>query len=79
MSCDYPIMLDVAGRRCVIVGGGEVAARKASTLAAHGADVLVVAPQSCERIDQLAASHHIALVRERFAPHHLDGAALIFA
>jgi precorrin-2 dehydrogenase/sirohydrochlorin ferrochelatase len=40
----YPVSLVVAGRRCVVVGGGAVAARKAGSLMAAGAEVLVVAP-----------------------------------
>ena len=39
----YPVNLVVAGRRCLVVGGGRVAARKAEGLAACGAVVHVVA------------------------------------
>jgi siroheme synthase-like protein len=40
----YPVVLDVAGRRCLVVGGGPVAARKAAALVDCGAVVTVVAP-----------------------------------
>ena len=40
----YPVNLVVAGRRCLVVGGGRVAGQKASELAACGADVHVIAP-----------------------------------
>ena len=39
-----PIFLDVTGRRCVVVGGGEIAARKVESLLASGAQVTVVSP-----------------------------------
>jgi precorrin-2 dehydrogenase/sirohydrochlorin ferrochelatase len=39
-----PIFLEVTGRRCVVVGGGEVAARKVESLLAAGARVTVVSP-----------------------------------
>src|SRR6266852_5989655 len=39
-----PIFLDVTGRRCVVIGGGEVAARKVESLIAAGAHVTVVSP-----------------------------------
>ncbi len=40
----YPVNLVVAGRRCLVVGGGRVAAQKATELVACGAEVHVVAP-----------------------------------
>lgn len=40
----YPVNLVVAGRRCLVVGGGRVALQKASELVACGAEVHVVAP-----------------------------------
>jgi len=38
----YPLFLDIAGRKCVVVGGGNVAERKAERLLACGACVEVV-------------------------------------
>jgi len=49
----YPVSLVVAGKRCVVVGGGSVAARKTRALVAAGADVLVIAPEICEEIKGL--------------------------
>ena len=40
----YPVMLTVDGRRCLVVGGGKIAARKVDGLVAAGADVTVIAP-----------------------------------
>ena len=46
MSKFYPIHLDVTGKKCVIIGGGKVAYRKACGLKESGADVVVVSPRS---------------------------------
>jgi siroheme synthase-like protein len=41
----YPVVLHLTGVRCLVVGGGPVAARKAAGLVEAGADVTVVAPE----------------------------------
>jgi precorrin-2 dehydrogenase/sirohydrochlorin ferrochelatase len=40
----YPVNLVLTGRRCLVVGGGRIAARKVEGLVACGAQVHVVAP-----------------------------------
>jgi precorrin-2 dehydrogenase/sirohydrochlorin ferrochelatase len=44
MAKFYPVNLKVEGRTCLVVGGGDVARRKAAALVEAGADVIVVAP-----------------------------------
>jgi len=69
------MVLDVSTRLCVIVGGGEVAARKAAGLIDAGAArVRVVAPDI-----RATFPGAVEFVRERFEPRHLDGAGLGFA
>ena len=50
-----PIFLDVTGRECVVVGGGEVAARKVEALLEAGARVTVVSPRLSSPLESLAA------------------------
>ena len=61
----YPVNLVVAGRRCVIVGAGRIAARKAEGLLAAGADVHVVAPSLDDRVRALRDEGRITAA-ERF-------------
>lgn len=49
----YPVGLVVAGRPCLVVGGGPVAARKAAGLVACGAAVTVVAPAVVPAVEAL--------------------------
>ncbi|MDP9404570.1 MAG: bifunctional precorrin-2 dehydrogenase/sirohydrochlorin ferrochelatase [Actinomycetota bacterium] len=50
----YPVNLVVEGRRCLVVGGGTVAAHKAAGLLACGARVHVVAPDVSTEVAALA-------------------------
>jgi uroporphyrin-III C-methyltransferase/precorrin-2 dehydrogenase/sirohydrochlorin ferrochelatase len=67
-----PILLDLLGRRVVIVGGGAVAARRARTFTEAGADVLVIAP---EIVPELAGSG-ARLERRRYQAGDLEQAWL---
>ena len=61
----YPIFMNVRGRKCVVVGGGQVALRKVGVLLEHGADVEVISPDLCPELVELAGSGEIhALARE---------------
>ena len=79
MSAGYPVVLRLAGRRCVVVGGGSVAARKVGTLVRSGADVVVVAPEIAPEIEAFAETGGVQLERRTFEPADLDGALLAFA
>jgi siroheme synthase-like protein len=49
----FHVALRLAGERCLVVGGGAVAARKATSLVDCGADVTVVAPAVCDAMEAL--------------------------
>ncbi|HEX6338163.1 MAG TPA: uroporphyrinogen-III C-methyltransferase [Jiangellaceae bacterium] len=73
----YPLVLDVAGRRAVVVGGGPVAARRAAALADADAEVLVVAPQLCEPLAELVAAGWASWRPREYATGDLSGAWLV--
>src|SRR5262249_49917561 len=72
----YPANLVVAGRRCVVVGAGRIAARKIAALLGAGADVVVVAPHAGDEVRAWAAAGQVALHERGFEPEDLDGAWL---
>ena len=77
-----PVFLDVRGQRCVVVGGGEVAYRKAGLLLRAGARVTAVSPDfgaGLEGLLSAAVEKNITLRREPFKAGHLDGAVLAVA
>lgn len=73
----HPLLLDVAGRRVVVVGGGPVAARRVTRLVDDGADVLVVAPRLCEDLADLVARDAVRWAGRAYAAGDLDGAWLV--
>ncbi len=71
-----PVFMDVKGRQCLVVGGGEVAKRKVGVLLEAGAKVLVVAPQ----IDPvLSEQEGVRSIVARFDAQHLEGVMLVIA
>jgi precorrin-2 dehydrogenase/sirohydrochlorin ferrochelatase len=75
----YPVFLDVEGKTCLIVGGGDVAARKAKSLADAGACVRIVSPEFCGRLQRMADRGKVSLERKRFAASDVDDAFLAIA
>ncbi len=71
----YPLLLDLTGRRVVVVGGGQVAGRRVPALVAAGAEVEVVAPTLRAEVDGSGAVVH----RRRWVPGDLAGAWLVLA
>ena len=72
----YPICLNVHGERCLVVGGGEVAARKAASLVEAGAEVVVMSPDVC---DELARREDVTVVERPWQESDLDGTVLVIA
>ena len=75
----YPLMLDGSALSAVIIGGGAVAARKASALLAAGARVRVVAPEIVPELETLARDSSIEIIRDRYAKRHIGDAGFVIA
>ncbi|MGA3157139.1 MAG: siroheme synthase CysG [Steroidobacteraceae bacterium] len=77
---DYlPVFLDLRGRAVVVVGGGEVAARKIELLRSAQARIRVIAPVLAPELATLRSAGHIEHLCSEFVPAHLEGAALVIA
>jgi len=46
-----PIGISIKNRKCLVVGGGQVALRKIETLLEYGMDITVIAPELERKID----------------------------
>ena len=74
-----PIFLQVEDKSCLVVGGGEVAARKAQALAAAGASVTLISPQVTATLTEEAGSGRIALLRRAYRDGDMAGHLLVYA
>jgi uroporphyrin-III C-methyltransferase/precorrin-2 dehydrogenase/sirohydrochlorin ferrochelatase len=75
----FPIFLRLAGEPVLVVGGGEVAARKIDLLLRTSAKVRVVAPELVAGLAERVAAGEIEHVAAEFTPEHLDGVRLAIA
>jgi uroporphyrin-III C-methyltransferase/precorrin-2 dehydrogenase/sirohydrochlorin ferrochelatase len=74
-----PLFLDVQAQRCVVIGGGEVALRKATLLVRAGARLHVVAPELCDEMALLCEESNALVCRTEFHECCLQGATLAIA
>ncbi|MFZ2063571.1 MAG: bifunctional precorrin-2 dehydrogenase/sirohydrochlorin ferrochelatase [Candidatus Binatus sp.] len=74
-----PIFLDVTGRESVVVGGGEVAARKVEALLEAGARVTVVSPSLSPALKTLVARRLVTHIAREYQRGDIRGCVLVYA
>lgn len=75
----FPIFLSLAGRDCLVVGGGRVGVAKARRLAHAGAQVLVVDPSATSMLLELVSTTaEIELAERCFEEEDCAGRLLVF-
>jgi precorrin-2 dehydrogenase len=75
----YMAVLKLKGRRCLVIGGGEVGLEKIEGLLLCDADVQLVAPRAIVEVASLAEEGSISWDRREFRDSDLDGAFLAIA
>ncbi|MHB1126281.1 MAG: precorrin-2 dehydrogenase/sirohydrochlorin ferrochelatase family protein [Bacillota bacterium] len=73
----YPVCLNLAGRECLVVGGGPVAERKVKSLLEGGARVRVVSYDLTPALQNLANGGLINYRQGGYAPDDLRGIFLV--
>jgi uroporphyrin-III C-methyltransferase/precorrin-2 dehydrogenase/sirohydrochlorin ferrochelatase len=77
---DYlPLFVDLRGRRCLVIGGGDVAARKLELLVAAGAAIELVAPRFSGTTRALVERENITLHARECEPDDIAGRFLVIA
>jgi precorrin-2 dehydrogenase/sirohydrochlorin ferrochelatase len=75
----YPAYLELRGHPCVVIGGGEIAERKVTTLLDAGARVTVVSPTLTAALASFADTHEIAHHPRAYRRGDLAGCWLAYA
>ena len=75
----FPVCLKIAGRQCVVIGGGRVGERKVQGLLAHGAVVKVISPELSEPLAALLRTGAIDWLDRLYQEGDLAGAFLVIA
>ncbi len=73
----YPVFLDIRDKKCVIVGGGEIALRKAERLLDCGAKVSVISPKLVPELAALKDRNLISHIAAEYSGNLIDKATLI--
>ncbi|MBU8909677.1 MAG: bifunctional precorrin-2 dehydrogenase/sirohydrochlorin ferrochelatase [Desulfobacterales bacterium] len=74
----YPVFLDLKAKDCLVVGGGNVGARKAATLEKCGAKVKVISDRFSPGFDDLKKTS-ICIEKKKYEKKDVNGMFLVFA
>ena len=75
----YIACLRLTGRRCLVVGGGEIGLDKIEGLLACNGEVVLVAPEACDEVSRLADEGSIEWQRREFVAADLEGKFMAIA
>ena len=75
----YPISVDIGGKRCVVIGGGDVALRKVRALLEHGALVQVIGPELCIELREMAGDGRLRTVERGYRAGDAKDAFVVIA
>jgi siroheme synthase-like protein len=75
----YVACLMLKGRRCLVVGGGDIGLEKAEGLLACDGDVVVIAPEVHPQVEAYASEGSLVWERREYIPADLEGAFMVIA
>jgi precorrin-2 dehydrogenase / sirohydrochlorin ferrochelatase len=75
----YPLILKIAKRLCIVVGGGNVAERKVKALLPAGGKIRIISPEITKSLSRLLRNGKIEHLAKKYTGGDLKGAFLVFA
>ncbi len=75
----FPIFLNLKNFPCAVVGGGDVAFRKASALIKAQAELTIISPEICAELQELIEAHKITLIKQDYQAELIEDMRLVVA
>lgn len=75
----YPVFLKLANKECLVIGGGKVAFRKATTLLESGALITVISPEIIKNFNNLIVGKKIKHINRKYINGDLKNFYLVIA
>ncbi|MBU2461730.1 bifunctional precorrin-2 dehydrogenase/sirohydrochlorin ferrochelatase, partial [bacterium] len=73
----YPIELNLEKKRCLVIGGGKVAERKATSLLTTGASISIISPKITKRLKEYVSEKKIEHIEREYVSQDIEGAFLV--
>lgn len=77
--CYYPAFVNINGKECVVIGGGNVAERKVMSLLRCGAKIKIISPALTKRLQNEKDKGNISHISRNYKRGDLEGAFLVIA
>lgn len=74
----FPASLNLAGKSCLVIGGGKIAEKRVKSLLSCGASVRIVSPQVSRLLRRLAKREAVEWTRDTFKESYLAGMQVVF-
>jgi len=76
----FPLFINLKNKHCLVIGAGEVAARKIELLLKAGATITVIAPKISASVSQLQSQkNHVEIIKRSFTPTDIKQQRLIIS
>lgn len=75
----FPILVNIKDKKCVVIGGGQVAERKIKTLLKYGAKVTLISPEISENLRKIVEKGQIDYIKRKYRKKDIEDAFLVVA
>jgi precorrin-2 dehydrogenase/sirohydrochlorin ferrochelatase len=73
------MFVEMKNKNCIVIGGGNVAARKIETLLEFDASITVISPEVEDRIKEISNEGRVIIKKKKYSQEDLEGAFLVIA